>query len=330
MAEMNRRSRTLDLGSSSTGIKPWILPALVLSLLLHAVFWMWSNKVTINPLSGVDYDPNPPRRFQLASPDLDPRLLNPAPAATKQAAAAPVAVKLPDDHVGLEKFSGNQPALPPAPKLDNAILSETPQISPPSLTGSLQSLHSKDAAFPDDKTLTSELLSEKPSLAEHPAVQLPGPGFEKGVKSAGGGAPGTERGFSNLDDLLAQTGPLTPETAPILMPTDLLFDYDSPDLRIEALVSLRKLALLIQRNPGAHFVIEGHTDSFGSDEYNIELSRKRAESVKAWLTESMGLKADSIQTVGYGKSRLLAPADGTVEQQQVNRRVEIAIHAPEP
>ena len=327
---MNRRSRTLDLGSSSTGIKPWILPALILSLLLHAVFWMWSNKVTINPLSGVDYDPNPPRRFQLASPDLDPRLLNPAPAAVKRPAAAPVAVKLPDEQIALGKFSGTQPALPPAPKLDNDILSETPKLSSSSLANTLQSLQSKDAAFPDDKTLASELLSEKPSLTENPAIQLPGPGFEKGVKSSGGGTPGTEKGFSNLDDLLAQTGPLSPETAPILMPTDLLFDYDSPDLRIEALVSLRKLALLIQRNPGARFVIEGHTDSFGSDQYNLELSRKRAESVKAWLTESMGLTPDSIQTVGYGKSRLLAPGSGTVEEQQINRRVEIAIHAPEP
>ena len=327
---MNRRSRTLDLGSSSTGIKPWILPALILSLLLHAVFWMWSNKVTINPLSGVDYDPNPPRRFQLASPDLDPRLLNPAPAAVKRPAAAPVAVKLPDEQIALGKFSGTQPALPPAPKLDNDILSETPKLSSSSLANTLQSLQSKDAAFPDDKTLASELLSEKPSLTENPAIQLPGPGFEKGVKSSGGGTPGPEKGFSNLDDLLAQTGPLSPETAPILMPTDLLFDYDSPDLRIEALVSLRKLALLIQRNPGARFVIEGHTDSFGSDQYNLELSRKRAESVKAWLTESMGLTPDSIQTVGYGKSRLLAPGSGTVEEQQINRRVEIAIHAPEP
>ena len=327
---MNRRSRTLDLGSSSTGIKPWILPALVLSLLLHAFFWMWSSQVSINPLKGVDYDPNPPRRFQLKSVDLDPRLRNPAPAAVKRPAAAPVAVKLPDEQVALGKFSGEQPALPPAPKLDNAILSETPKLSASSLTSSLQSLQSKDAAFPDDKTLASELLSEKPSLTENPSIQLPGPGFEKGMKSSGGGAPGTEKGFSNLDDLLAQTGPLSPETAPILMPTDLLFDYDSPDLRLEALTSLRKLALLIQKNPGARFVIEGHTDSFGSDEYNLELSRKRAESVKAWLTESMGLKADSIQTVGYGKSRLLTPGDGTVEQQKINRRVEIAIHAPEP
>jgi len=327
---MNRRSRTLDLGSSSTGIRPWILPALVVSLLLHAIFWMWSSKVSINPLKGVDYDPNPPRRFQLKSVDLDPRLRNPAPAAVRRPAAAPVAVKLPDEQVALGKFSGTQPALPPAPKLDNAILSETPKLSASSLASSLQSLQSKDAAFPDDKTLASELLSEKPTLADNPAIQLPGPGFEKGVKSAGGGTPGTEKGFSNLDDLLAQTGPLSPETAPILMPTDLLFDYDSPDLRLEALTSLRKLALIIQRNPRARFVIEGHTDSFGSDEYNLELSRKRAESVKAWLTESMGLKPDSIQTVGYGKSRLLVPADKTVEQQQINRRVEIAIHAPGP
>jgi outer membrane protein OmpA-like peptidoglycan-associated protein len=327
---MNRRSRTLDLGSSSTGIKPWILPALVLSLLLHAIFWMWSNRVIINPLSGVDYDPSPPRRFQLASPDLDPRLLNPAPSEAKRVAASPVAVKLPDEQVALEKFSGDKPALPPAPKLDNAILSETPQLSPPSLTSALQTLQSKDAAFPDDKALSAELLTEKPSLNENPAVQLPGPGFEKGVKSAGGGSPAAENGFSNLDDLLAQTGPLTPETAPILMPTDLLFDYDSPGLRTEALESLQKLGRLIQKNPGARFVIEGHTDSFGSEEYNLELSRKRAESVKAWLTESMGLRGDAIQTVGYGKSRLLSAADGTIENQQINRRVEIVIRAPEP
>ncbi len=326
---MNRR-RTLDLGSSATGIRPWILPALVLSLILHSLFWMWSNKLIINPLSGVDYDPNPPRRFVLKSVDLDPRLLNPAPSETKRVAASPVAVKLPDEHVALDKFSGDKPMLPPAPKLDNAILSETPQLSPPSLSSSLKTLQSKDAAFPDDKSPASELLSEKPSLSQNPAIELPGPGFEKGVKSAGGGAPGVTNGFSNLDDLLAQTGPLSPETAPILMPTDLLYDYDSTDLKVEALASLQKLGLLIQRNPGARFVIEGHTDSFGSDEYNLELSRKRADSVKAWLTEQMGIRGDSIQTVGFGKTRLLAPGSGTIEQQQINRRVEIVIRAPEP
>lgn len=326
---MNRRSRTLDLGSSSTGIKPWILPALLVSLLLHVLFWMWSNHVTINPLKGVDYDPTPPRRFQLENVELDPRLLNPAPAEVKHPATAPVAVKLPDENVALGKWSGDQPSLPPAPKLDNAILSETPKLSEPSLQSPLKTVEAKDSIIPDDKALTSELLSEKPTVGETPAVQLPGPGFEKGVRSAGGGTPSTENGFSNLDDLLAQTGPLTTETAPILMPTDLLFDYNSPNLRQEAMESLKKLGLLIQRNPGSRFIIEGHTDSFGSDEYNLELSRKRADSVKAWLTGGMGLPDGSIQTVGYGKSRLLTPASGTIEQQQINRRVEIVIRAPE-
>ena len=326
---MTRRT-PLDLGSSATGIRPWLLPALALSLLLHLLFWIWSNKVLINPLSGVDYDPDPPRPFVLKSVDLDPRLLHPAPVATKQAAMAPTAVKLPDEQVALGKFSGNNPALPPAPKLDNAILSETPQFSPPSLSSTLKTISSPEAAFPEDKSPANEILSEKPSLGRDPSLPLSGPGFEMGVKSVGGGTPGTENGFSNLDDLLAQTGPLTPETAPILMPTDLLFDYNSPDLKMEALASLQKLGLLIQRNPNAQFVIEGHTDSFGSEEYNLDLSRKRADSVKAWLTENMGLHPEAIQTVGFGESRLLAPENGTIEEQQINRRVEIVIRVPEP
>ena len=137
-------------------------------------------------------------------------------------------------------------------------------------------------------------------------------------------------GFSNLDSLLAQTGPLTQETAPILMPTDLLFDYDKPDLRPEAVASLEKLGELIRRNPAAQFLIEGHSDSFGTDEYNLNLSRRRAESVKAWLTGTMHLPEQSIETRGFGKTRLIAPATGTVEEQRINRRVEIVIRTPSP
>lgn len=325
---MNQRANKLDLGSSATGIRKWILPALILSLLLHAGFLVWSHKIKINPLSGVDYDPAPPRRFQLESVDLDPRLLNPAPSEVKRPAAAPVAVKLPDESVALEKGGGSNPALQPAPNLASAILSETPRVAMPSLENALHTVKSQEAAFPENMALTEEILAEKPSVTGTSTIELPKPGLSGGLRESGGDA-GT-RGFSNLDDLLAQTGPLTPETAPILMPTDLLFDYNVPDLRPEAVESLQKLGKLIQKNPGAHFVIEGHTDSFGSDQYNLELSRRRAESVKAWLTGNMGLPEDAIQTVGYGESRLIAPADGTIEQQQINRRVEIVIRAAAP
>jgi len=44
----------------------------------------------------------------------------------------------------------------------------------------------------------------------------------------------------------------------------------------------------------------------------------------------MGLHPEAIQTVGFGESRLLAPENGTIEEQQINRRVEIVIRVPEP
>src|SRR5690606_17469037 len=115
----------------------------------------------------------------------------------------------------------------------------------------------------------------------------------------------------------AQTGPLQPETAPILMPTDLLFDYDSHDLREQALSSLRKLGALIQKNPHAQFLIEGHTDTFGTPEYNLELSRLRAESVRAWLVQEMAIDPARIRTRGHGSARLIAPGTGSIEEQAI-------------
>ena len=288
----------------------------------------WSSRLKINPLRGVDYDPNPPRRFQLESVELDPRLMNPAPAEVKKSASAPTAVKLPDEYIALDKGGGPAPILPPAPKIDSAILSETPQVEMSSAGSALPSVHSQEAPFLESKALTEGLLSEKPSVEGTAAGDWGKDVAGKRTSDSGGGP--AQRGFSNLDDLLAQTGPLGPETAPILMPTDLLFDYNATELRPEGLASLGKLGQLIQRNPKAKFVIEGHTDSFGSGEYNLELSRKRAESVKAWLTANMGLPQDAISTVGYGKSRIIAPASGSIEEQQINRRVEIVIRAATP
>lgn len=149
------------------------------------------------------------------------------------------------------------------------------------------------------------------------------------VKNLGkGGADSGERvkGFSNLDDLLGQGGgQLGGSTAPILMPTDLLFEYGSADLAEGARLSLMKLGFLIQKNPTSLFIVEGHTDSFGSDDYNLQLSQARALAVVEWLRESLKLGTDRIQAQGKGESSLIAPADGTVEDQSINRRVEIKV-----
>ena len=131
-------------------------------------------------------------------------------------------------------------------------------------------------------------------------------------------------GFSNLDDLLNQEGPLLDGTKPILIPTDLLFQFNAYDVEESARFSLMKLGLLIKRNQDSRFIIEGHTDTLGSEEYNMQLSLKRAQAVQAWLVESLGLGEDRVEVKGFGETRPLVAA-GDQDAQAINRRVEIAI-----
>jgi outer membrane protein OmpA-like peptidoglycan-associated protein len=55
----------------------------------------------------------------------------------------------------------------------------------------------------------------------------------------------------------------------------------------------------------------------------MDLSQRRAETVKGWLVENMNIDSHRVQTQGYGKTRLIVPADRSVEDQQLNRRIEI-------
>jgi outer membrane protein OmpA-like peptidoglycan-associated protein len=132
-------------------------------------------------------------------------------------------------------------------------------------------------------------------------------------------------GRQSLDDALARTGPLPVGDKPIGMPGGALYEYNSYELRPEAQEQLRKLGELIRRNPKATFSIEGHTDSTGTPEYNQVLSERRADSVKLWLVQFMGIAPERIQTRGFGSTKLIVPGDRTVDEQQPNRRVEIVI-----
>lgn len=146
-------------------------------------------------------------------------------------------------------------------------------------------------------------------------------------KQGVGDAAGTRvKGFSNLDDLLSGGGgALGGSTAPILMPTDLLFEYGSDQLAEGARLSLMKLGFLIQKNPDSLFIIEGHTDSFGGEQFNLDLSLRRANAVVQWLQNSLRLGTDRIQAAGMGKSKPIVSTSGTVEEQSLNRRVEIKV-----
>lgn len=135
------------------------------------------------------------------------------------------------------------------------------------------------------------------------------------------------KGFSNLEDLIAGGGQVGGSTAPILMPTDLLFEFGSDQLAEGARLSLMKLGYLIQKNPQSLFIIEGHTDSIGSNESNQDLSQRRANAVVDWLINSLGLPPTRVRPMGMGESRLIADPNGTKEEQALNRRVEIKVRA---
>ena len=98
---------------------------------------------------------------------------------------------------------------------------------------------------------------------------------------------------------------------------------------------LQKLGKLMQRNPRAAFSIEGYTDSFGSPDYNIDLSQRRADAVKDYLINVMRISPGQIQTRGFGATRfLVAPRPVSdpgqeeleIRRQQPNRRVVVVVH----
>jgi OOP family OmpA-OmpF porin len=148
-------------------------------------------------------------------------------------------------------------------------------------------------------------------------------------KGAGGKVEaGTLDGVVTLDDMAGLpadvlVGKMT------MLPSDLLFEYDSAELRENARHSMMKLALILDRNPGLYCWIEGHSDLYGTDLYNLELSKRRAAAVKAYLTGSLLFPGDKIETRGFGKTKPLVKA-GTVEEQAPNRRVEIRMRRTPP
>ena len=102
------------------------------------------------------------------------------------------------------------------------------------------------------------------------------------------------------------------------------FDFDSAELRPESTPELERLRAMIAEY-GRPLVIEGHTDSTGADDYNMELSQRRAEAVKAYLVER-GIDAALIEAVGKGESEPIAD-NAADDGRQANRRVRVAVAA---
>lgn len=107
----------------------------------------------------------------------------------------------------------------------------------------------------------------------------------------------------------------------------ILFGFDSSDLQTNARQNLNDLSGSLQEYPNTEVLIVGHTDSTGSDSYNMDLSRRRADAAASYVAQQ-GISRARIRSEGRGESEPVASNDDEVGRQ-LNRRVEIAIFASE-
>ena len=132
--------------------------------------------------------------------------------------------------------------------------------------------------------------------------------------------------LKQIEDVEVEHTPGT-DAINVRLRNDVLFDFNSADLRPESRDTLGELANNFRQYPDNEIVVEGHTDSVGAEDYNQRLSERRAASVADFLIER-GVDADDIVVYGYGELRPKASND-TPDGRQLNRRVEINIRAKE-
>ena len=103
---------------------------------------------------------------------------------------------------------------------------------------------------------------------------------------------------------------------------EIQFDYNSADISKGSTSAVQELgkALSSPDLKGSTFVVAGHTDAIGGEVYNQELSERRADTIKKYLTEKYGIAGSDLVTVGYGESK---PKDANAPMDPTNRRVQV-------
>jgi outer membrane protein OmpA-like peptidoglycan-associated protein len=147
------------------------------------------------------------------------------------------------------------------------------------------------------------------------------------------GCPVPDRDLDGINDELDkcpdQPGPAYNQGCPVvkaaiikramLVAADVIFQINSTKLTSGSYPAIKEIADSLKTNPDLNLLIEGHTDNTGNSEYNLKLSRQRAEAVKKVLL-SQGIAESRLQTQGYGDSHPVA-TNGTAAGRAKNRRV---------
>ncbi|HEV3410124.1 MAG TPA: OmpA family protein [Chthoniobacterales bacterium] len=329
----------------------WLFFGLIVSLLLHAGLCAWFYRAEFHVFDAVAKAPEKTHTFKVKNVALQP-LEQPSMDQSAEAAKPEpdqTEEQRPDEKKSFDKLLEEVHASTAVPDDTRDVLPETPKVEPTDASSILNEIERSTAqvltqnpnATREQTMLNDTAISGRPQpaltgteLATSTTIKRPNV-FNKLPDDSAGPNRGRAPGFSDLDSLLSQKGPLGSGTA-IRLPSDPLYEYDSADLQPGAISELQKLATLIKRNPNAKFTIEGYSDSFGSPEYNLDLSQRRADSVARYLVEALGVNPAQIRTRGFGTAKLIVQpraidpnnpvaVDMEIARQRPNRRVVIVV-----
>lgn len=103
---------------------------------------------------------------------------------------------------------------------------------------------------------------------------------------------------------------------------EIQFDYNSADISKTSMSAVQELGKALSNSDlkGSTFVVAGHTDAIGSEGYNQDLSERRADTIKRYLSEKYGINGADLVTVGYGETK---PKDANAPMDPTNRRVQV-------
>jgi outer membrane protein OmpA-like peptidoglycan-associated protein len=139
-------------------------------------------------------------------------------------------------------------------------------------------------------------------------------------------AAATRNAQAQADALAAQLADLKAkqtERGIVMTMGDVLFNVDQANLTAGGMQTLQKLADVMRQHPDRNVMVEGFTDSTGTEEHNLLLSQRRAEAVRSALM-NMGIEGTRISTRGYGEAYPVA-SNANPADRQLNRRVEIVL-----
>ena len=129
-----------------------------------------------------------------------------------------------------------------------------------------------------------------------------------------------------VEEVMEEPAMPEPPVEVVRVELDVKFDFDKSRVKEESYGDIKNLADFMKQYPQTTTVLEGHTDSIGTDAYNQGLSERRANAVRDVLVNQYGVEGGRVNAVGYGESRPVAD-NATDAGRAINRRVEAEVEA---